>query len=74
MTKCLAHTASVAIVAFLPVLLGARAELVADCLLIAAAGAAWAFTLLYLLRSAWWVRPVGRNLIALGLSLIFRTV
>ncbi|CPR79019.1 Uncharacterised protein [Mycobacteroides abscessus] len=67
--KCLAHAASVVLVAFLPVLFGVDAELMADCLLVAAAVTAWAFTLLYFLRSPWWVRPVGRNLLALGLSL-----
>lgn len=69
MRSCLAHIASVALVAFLPVLCGAEANRVADVLLIAAALASWGFTLLYLFRSPWWVRSVGRNLVALGLSL-----
>ncbi|MDO3058461.1 MULTISPECIES: putative phage holin [Mycobacteriaceae] len=55
--------------AFLPVLCGVAANRVADVLLIVAALASWAFTLLYLLRSPWWVRPVGRNLVSLGMSL-----
>lgn len=69
MRSCLAHVSCVGLVAFLPVLCGVAANRVADVLLIVAALASWGFTLVYLLRSPWWVRSVGRNLVALGLSL-----
>lgn len=69
MMRCLVHAAIVATVAFLPTLFGVGPELTADCLLITAAAAAWVFTLLYLARSPWWARHVGRMLVAFTLAL-----
>ncbi|WP_164911863.1 hypothetical protein [Mycobacteroides franklinii] len=54
--------------ALLP-LIWVSAESAGDILLLGAAGASWAFTLLYLARSPWWARHVGRMLVAFTLAL-----
>ncbi|WP_100484615.1 putative phage holin [Mycobacteroides abscessus] len=54
--------------ALLP-LIWVSAESAGDILLLGAAGASWAFTLLYLARSPWWTRHVGRMLVAFTLAL-----
>ncbi|AMT73691.1 hypothetical protein ABG82_09505 [Mycobacteroides immunogenum] len=45
------------------------AETAGDLLLLLAACASWAFALLYLARSPWWARHVGRMLVAFTLAL-----
>ena len=54
--------------ALLP-LIWVSAESAGDILLLGAAGASWAFPLLYLARSPWWARHVGRMLVAFTLAL-----
>ncbi|MDO3335177.1 putative phage holin [Mycobacteroides abscessus] len=44
-------------------------ETAGDILLLVATGASWAFTLLYLARSPWWARHVGRMLVAFTLAM-----
>lgn len=61
-------TMPAAVLAVLP-LLWVSAETAGDILLLVAAGASWTFTLLYVIRSPWWTRHIGRMLVAFTLAL-----
>jgi hypothetical protein len=64
----LRHAAVVAALAFVP-MIWLNPETVADVALTVAAVFSWMFTLLYVLRSAWWVRPLGRVTVSIYLVL-----
>ncbi|OAT68423.1 hypothetical protein AWB85_25315 [Mycobacteroides immunogenum] len=65
------HIPAVLVLGLLPAI-WCDPDTVADVLLLVAALAGWTFTVTYLARSAWWVRAVGRGLVAacLALSLV----
>lgn len=64
----LRHAGLVAALAFLPTI-WVKPDTVADIALTVSASLSWMFTLLYLLRSTWWTRPVGRVTVCIYLAL-----